>query len=412
MSEGEDELGFPLPPPAKLGAGRAVVIALLVVAAIAGAFAIGFLPKRKAAAELEAESRAGATATRKVEVVAPKSTSSTRALNLMGNVQPLQVITLYPRASGYVRDFSVDLGSEVSEGDTLAEIDTPDLDQELAASRAQLVQAQATYGRAKAASDFAKIELERAEKMAEGGVASQQDLTKQRSATAVANADVGVASASVETQRANVDRLEKLKSFAKVTAPFSGTITSRSVEKGALVTAGIGSPLFTLAATKTVRVLVQVPQDVASSVKTNEKAGVSIRALPGRVFDGVIARTAGALDPVTRTMTVDVRVPNEKGELLPGMYALVALSLPVPHEVYEIPSTALFNDARGLRVATVRDDDTIELVEVTIERDLGATLEIASGLPKGARVVRLAAIDLVDGVTVEPVTPPPPEPKK
>lgn len=406
----DDELGFDLPQPAKLGPARAVALALVFLVLVAGAFVVGFLPKRQAAAELDSESKRVASA-RKVEVVTPKELKSDRALNLSGNVQPIQQTILYPRASGYVRDWKVDLGAKVSEGDVLAEIDTPDLDQEILQARAQQLQAQAGYTRAKASSDFSKIELERSEKLASGGVGSQQDVDSKRARVALDAADMGVAGANIEAMRANVERLEKLKSFAKVLAPFSGTITARTVERGALVTAGNASPLFTLSALDTVRVLVQVPQDVAAGVKTEQKASVSIRSLPGRTFDGVIAHAAGALDPATRMMTVEVRVPNEKGELLPGMYALVALNLPIPHRIVEIPSTALFNDANGLRVATVAADDTIVVVPVTLERDLGATLEIASGLPEGARVVRLAAIDLVDGRLVEPVTPPPPEKK-
>lgn len=409
--EDDHELGFQLPPPARLGPARAIAIALLVLVVVAGAFVLGFLPKRRAAAELESN-KAGDVGPRKVEVVKPKVSSSDRALALMGNVQPMQQTILYPRASGYVREWKVDLGGEVKEGDVLVDIDTPDLDQEISQAEAQLDQAQATYNRAKAASDFSQGEVARMEKLTANGLASTQDLDKQRAQAAVDLADVGVASASIQSQRANVERLTTLKGFAKVTAPFAGTVTARNVEKGQLVTAGNASPLYTIASNRAVRVLVQVPQDVAPAVRTGAKASVAIRALPGKAFDGSVAHTSGVLDPLTRTMTVEVRAPNEGGELIAGMYATVSLTLPTPHQVLEIPSTALFNDARGLRVAVVKDDGTIELVNVTIERDLGATIEIASGLPAGSRVVRLAAIELVDGLPVTPVDPPPPEPAK
>lgn len=411
-SDADDrELGFQLPPPARLGPARAAVIALLVLGVVAGAFVLGFLPKRRAAAELETNRQQ--VGPRKVEVVTPKVSSSDRALALMGNVLPMQQTVLYPRASGYVREWKVDLGGEVKEGDVLVDIDTPDLDQEIAQAEAQLDQAQATFNRAKASSEFSKSEVARMEKLAASGLASTQDLDKQRAQAAVDLADVGVASATIQSQRANVERLTTLKGFAKVTAPFDGTITARSVEKGQLVTAGNVNPLYTIASNRSVRVLVQVPQDVAPGVRTGTKASVAIRALPGRKFDGSVAHTSGVLDPMTRTMNVEVRVPNDGGELLAGMYATVSLTLPTPHQVLEIPATALYNDARGLRVAVVKDDATIELVQVTLERDLGATIEIANGLPAGSRVVRLAAIDLVDGLPVTPVDPPPPEaPKK
>lgn len=415
MSDDQDhedrDLGFQLPPPARLGPARAIAIALLVLTVVAGAFVLGFLPKQRAAAELETNHQE--VGPRKVEVVKPKVSSSDRALALMGNVQPMQQTVLYPRASGYVREWKVDLGAEVKEGDVLVDIDTPDLDQEIVQAEAQLDQAQATYNRAKASSDFSQQEVARMEKLAASGLASTQDLDKQRAQAAVDLADIGVAGATIQAQRANVERLTTLKGFAKVTAPFAGTITARNVEKGQLVTAGSNaSPLYTIASNRSVRVLVQVPQDVAPGVRTGAKASVAIRALPGKAFEGSVAHTSGVLDPMTRTMTVEVRAPNEGGELLAGMYATVSLTLPIPHQVLEIPSTALFNDARGLRVAVVKDDGTIELVTVTIERDLGATIEIASGLPAGARVVRLAAIELVDGLPVTPVDPPPPEPPK
>jgi RND family efflux transporter MFP subunit len=184
-------------------------------------------------------------------------------------------------------------------------------------------------------------------------------------------------------------------------APFAGTVTARSVERGALVSAGNGTPLFKVAALDPVRVFIQAPQDVAPSIRAGAAAKVTVREFPGRIFEGKVARAAGALDPTTRTMTTEVRVPNPKGELLPGVYAQVALALPVPHKTYEIPATALMNDAAGLRVAIVDVTGAIRLVPVTIERDTGATFLIASGLDGTERVVKLAGPELTDGRKVD-----------
>jgi RND family efflux transporter MFP subunit len=192
-----------------------------------------------------------------------------------------------------------------------------------------------------------------------------------------------------------------VKSFGRVTAPFAGLITQRSIDRGSLVTAGNASPLFKLIIADPVRVFVQVPQDVAPSVRAGIAAKIRVREYPGREFAGKIERAAFALDPQTRTMTAEVHVPNPKHELLVGMYAEAALSLPVPHRSYEIPVTALYNDARGLRVAVVSADGAIAFKRIVIERDTGATLQIASGLAAEDRVVRLASAQLQEGSHVQ-----------
>jgi RND family efflux transporter MFP subunit len=196
-------------------------------------------------------------------------------------------------------------------------------------------------------------------------------------------------------------RLVNLKSFANVTSPFAGTITSRTVERGALVSAGNATPLFKVADTDPARVLIQVPQDVAAGIKNDLPAKVSVREFPGRPFDGIVAHSAGALDPVTRTMLVEVRVPNPKNELLAGMYSEVALTLPSSHRVFEIPATALMNDSKGLRVAIVDADNKLHLQQIAIERDAGATVQVSSGLTGGERIVKIASAELVEGRPVE-----------
>ncbi len=322
---------------------------------------------------------------------------------LPGSVQPLQETTLYPRASGYVRKWKVDIGDRVKSGQILAEIDTPELDQQIKQARAQIEQLRASLVQARANSEYSRQTLVRFEKLTPEGLATEQDLDKQRAQAAVDAASVTVAIANVDAQQANIERLMQLKSFARVTAPFDGIITTRSIDIGSLVTDGNNSPLFKVTATDPVRVFVQVPQDAATTLRRELTATVTVREFPGRGFQGKVARMTGALDPATRTMNTEVRVPNPNGELLTGMYAQVAFSLPSPHAVLEIPATALLDDAKGLRVAVVTNDDTLHLVPVVIERDTGAALQISSGLDGTERIVRLMSAELNEGrkVTVE-----------
>jgi membrane fusion protein, multidrug efflux system len=395
-----DDLGFALPPPATFTPARAAILLGLAAAVGAAAFVGGWLPKKQARAALEEETRVQNDVPR-VQLVVPKLGTSDRSLTLPGSVQPVEETVLYPRASGYVRSWSHDIGDRVKEGDVLAEIDTPELDQELVQAKAQLAQAEAGLLQAQANDAFSKQNLDRYKRLTPAGVASEQDLEQKAAQAKVDEANVAVGRANVEAQRANIQRLVRLKSFARVTAPFAGTVTLRSVDRGALVTAGNATPLFRVANTDPVRVFVQLPQDVASGVKVDVPAQVSIREFPGRAFEGKVTRSAGALDMGTRTMTTEVRVPNPKSELMPGMYATVALSLAVPHRVFSVPGTALLDDAKGLRLATVTAENKIHLVPVTVERDTGAAIEIASGIDETTRVVKLASAELVEGRVVE-----------
>jgi RND family efflux transporter MFP subunit len=396
----EDDLGFVLPEAARPGAARMTLLIALVALVIAGAFFFAYLPRREQGAALARSTKLAVDAAPSVDVVAPKSVPSVRPITLPASLQPLAETVLYPRANGYVERFNVDIGDQVKEGQLLALIDTPELDQQLDQARAQLLAAEASLGQAQARSDYAKTSLERYQRLRPAGVASQQELDEKQSDEKVSVANVGAAVASVEVGKADVRRLMQLKSFARVTAPFAGIITSRTVEVGALLSAGNSTPLFRLSATDPMRVFVQVPQDLSVAVKKGAAASVTLRAYPGRSFDGVVARTAGALEPSTRTMLTEVRLPNPKNELLPGMYAEASIALSGAHTMYELPATALFNDSKGLRVAVVDADDTVRFRKVVLERDAGTILEISSGVNGDERVIKLASAALVEGSKV------------
>jgi membrane fusion protein (multidrug efflux system) len=401
LAHGADSLGFALPAPTVLSKARILAFAAIGATVLGAAFVIGYLPKRHAKLELAQSTEEFGVAPLRVEVVSPKVVTSDHPIIVPGSVQPLEETVLFPQTNGYVKNWFVDIGDKVKEGQVLAEIATPELDQELDQARASLAQAEAGVLQANANREFSKVNLERLKQLVPAGVASQQDLEKGQAQSVVDEASVAVAKATVAVQEANVRRLTQSKSFAHVVAPFAGTITSRTIERGALVTTGNGTPLFKVSANDPARVFIQVPQDVAPGVRVGVPAKVTIREYGGRVFDGQVSRSAGALDAATRTMNTEIRVPNPNSELFAGMYAEVALTLPSVHRVFELPATALINDAKGLRVATVDAENKIRLLPIIVERDTGATVQISSGLTGNESVVKIAGVQLVDGRSAE-----------
>ncbi len=405
-SPGEDAhgrgLGFELPSASTLSIPRAFAFCALFVNVCGIAFLLAWLPKRHAQQALVTATKTFETTAPRVQIVMPKVKSSERALSLPCSIQPLEETIVYPRSSGYVNRWRVDIGDKVDAGTVLVDIDEPEIEQQLGQAKAQLAQSQAGIILAQANRDFSKTTLSRYTNLTREGVASQQDLDQKQSQLLVDEANVKAANAAVDAQQANVRRFAQMMSWGLITAPFAGTVNARMIERGALVSTT--TPLFKISATDPMRVLVQVPQDVAPSVRNDVPAHVTVREYPGRTFDGKVARSAGSLDPLTRTMNTEIRVPNPHGELLGGMYAVVALTLPSPHRVFELPATAVMADAKGLRVAVVEPDGHLKLVPVVVERDTGSTLEIANGVTESDRVVRLGTTDLVDGrnVTIVP----------
>jgi len=402
-------LGFELAKPARVSAGRLLVFALVGAVVLGAAFAAAYLPKREARQELEQLAGDRANALPRFTVVKPKLLSADRTLTLPGSVQPLEEAVIYPRASGYIHSWLVDIGAHVKADELLAEIDTPELDQELAQGRASLAQAQANVLQAQANKGLAVTQLDRTSKLVEAGLSPQQDLDSTRSQSDVRDADLKVAQANVNAQQANIRRLNDLKAFSRVTAPFAGTITERNVDRGSLVAAGsTATPLFRLASTNIVRVFVNVPQDAAPSIVIDAPTELRVREFPNDKFAGKVARTSGALDQATRTLSTEVRVPNDDGRLLSGMYAEVRVKLTSERRVYELPSTALLNDANGLRVGVVGKDEKVELRRVTLDRDLGATVQVASGLDGSERVIQVVSAELADGQKIEALAAPAP----
>ena len=395
----EEHLGFELPPPRK---SSRIGVLLVVGIAAGGAFTFGYLKHKSAHGEV-ATAHGESTAV-KVEVVKAKALTSDHALTLPGVVKALEETKIYPRSAGYVKRWLVDIGDKVTAGQLLAEIETPDVESQLSQARAQLLQARAAVKQTIAQRTYSKANAARTTSLADQKLVSQSAVEQTQAQAGTDEANVNAAEANVAAQEANVRRLTELQNFSKLTAPFAGTVTQRSIERGALVGAGTTAaqtPLFTLVALDPIRVFVDVPQTVAPSVKTGNDAAISVREYPGRAFAGKITRSAGSLDPELHTMSTEIQVPNPDGALLPGMFVAAALTLPVPHRVLEIPATALYNDSSGLRVATVDVHDHIKYVPITIERDNGATVWIATGLTGDERIVKISVPSLLDGDAVD-----------
>lgn len=402
--EAPEDLGFSLPPPAR---SSRLVVGLAVAALAGGAFAIGYVRHIQARGHVPTFGEGRPV---RVEVVRPARLAGDRALDLPGTVRPLEETRIHPRTSGYVRRWLVDIGDKVTAGQLLAEIDTPEIDAQLAQARAQLAQARAAVAQATAQRDLSKANAARYTTLSDQQLVSKAQVEQAAAQAQTDEANVAAAQSNVVGQEANLRRLGELVAFAKVTAPFAGTVTTRSVDRGTLVTEGNSTPMFTVVATDPVRIFVDVPQSIAPSVRPGIAAVVTARELGDRKLAGAVARAAGALDPELHTMTTEIRVPNPDGALLPGMYVRVQLKLPVLAPAFEIPATALYSDAQGLRVAVVDEGSRLRLVPITIERDTGATLHVATGLTGDERVVKLALPGLPAGSPVEVVAPPTPPP--
>ncbi len=399
--EHDEELDFELPEAPPLSTRKVAVVAILLVLVLGAAFAVGWIPRHRAQTAANAAATEAAESSNNVIFARPKAGASTKALGLPATIEPLEQTTIYPRADGYVRAWTVDMGDHVKEGQELAQIETPELDQQLLQAQAQLAQGDAAVADANTTRDLAKIEADRYAALAAQSLASQQDLERKKSDFASAEAKVKVAEAQRNAYAANVRRLQQLAAYARVTAPFDGVIVERRVERGALLTAGTGTPLYKVARMDPVRVMVSAPQTVATAIKVGQKVAITVREYAGRTFAGEVAHVAGALDEGSRTLKVEIRVPNADGALLAGMYVRAELSIATPHTVFTVPANAIVNGDGGTRVATILPDGTIKFVKVVVEDDDGTAVSIASGLQGDERVVLNTSAGLKDGMMVD-----------
>jgi RND family efflux transporter MFP subunit len=324
-----------------------------------------------------------------------------REVELPGSTQAFDSAILYARATGYISKRNVDIGSHAHAGDVLAVISAPDLDQQFAQARAQLMQLQANVLQAQAELKVSYDKAWRSAQTAKDGWTPQQQADVDHDTVSADVAALAVARANVMAQQAQVDRLQELTGFEKVVAPFDGVITSRQVDVGSLVTANenSGTPLFSIAHTKVLRVLIYVPQDDFFGMKDGQNADITVPEMPGRLFHGRLARNASALQPETRTVLAEVDVDNSDGALAPGLYVGVTLKEPRPYPIVTVPSPAVVFDASGLHVA-VDDDGVVRLRQITVAADNGATVEVRSGLQSGDQLILDPPIGATEGMRV------------
>jgi RND family efflux transporter MFP subunit len=338
-----------------------------------------------------------------VTLVQPRPAPATSTTLLPGNVEALEETTVYPHTSGYLKRWLVDIGDEVKDGQLLAEIDTPDVDKELAQAKANLQQFKANQIRSEATAKLNEAIKKRYDELDLQNAASKLEVDQHRADAETAESNVAAAKASVAAAEADVQRLTTLEDFSKVFAPFAGTITARYIEVGQLVTSGngTGQTLFHIAKTNPVRVFVHVPQMYAPGIKVDQEAELLVRELPNRKFVGRVTRTARAIDPATRTLLTEIQAPNDDHALLTGSYIQVRLNVARASPPLLIPASALIFNADGTRVALVDATGKAHFQPVEVEGDFGAEIGVSSGLSPQDRVIVAPGSRLVEGGAVE-----------
>ena len=385
----------------KVGVGSVLLLVIIVLIVLAGLAVFGVLRRIHAATALN--NYTSATSAPPVSTQLPVLQQSANEVVIPGNIQAFTLAPIYARTTGYVKAWYHDIGSHVSKGDLLATIETPELDQQLAQANADLATAQSNAA-------IAKTTSERYKDLIAQNAVSQQD-------TDTALATLQSRTAEVNSAVANVSRLEQLQSFEKVTAPFDGVITARNIDVGQLITstgstvsAGAGvvsgnKEIFDISAVRTLRVYVNIPQVYSPDAKNGVTATLTLPQYPGRKFEGKLVRSSDAVDPATRTLLAEVDVDNKGGELLPGSYTEVHLHTKSSAPALIVPVSALILDSTGQYVGVVDSNSVAHLIRVSSGRDLGATVEILSGLQANQRVITNPPDSITDGEKVRVGTP-------
>jgi len=351
----------------KVSGGRLAIVAGVLLVVLAAAGALTLAARRTEFHALERDTDAQAITT--VAVIHPTPGAADDDLVLPSTLQAYVESPIYARTNGYLKKWYVDIGGRVATGALLADIDTPEVDQELA-------QAQATRDQIAATRDLAKSTADRYVGLRSTDAVSQQEVDEKKSEYTQAVANFAAASA-------NVQRLEQLEAFKHIYAPFAGIVTKRNVDTGTLVNAGNGGArqeLFNVAQTDPMRVYVQVPEAAASGIHAGVAASLELTQFPAERFTGQVVRTSGSIDPQTRTLQTEVDVPNHQGRLLPGGYAQVHLKAGGATTRLQVPVNALLFRSEGLRAAVVDDQHHVHLRALTIGRDFGTSLEVLQGL--------------------------------
>jgi RND family efflux transporter MFP subunit len=371
--------------PRKSSPARTAMIVLIAAVVVGLLVMSGIVPRLRSRKALAAETNELAAPT--VMVTQPKLGAPSQEIVLPGNIQAFVDAPIYARTNGYLKHWYFDIGSHIRQGQLLAEIESPEVDQ-------QLSQAQADLGTATANLHLSQITADRFADLIKQDAVSQQD-------TDNATSDLASKNTAVKSAQANVDRLKQLVSFEKVYAPFDGIVTARNTDIGQLIDSGAAGgqarSLFQVAAINRLRVFVSVPQIYSQAATPGLKADLTFAEFPGRRFQGTLVRTSRSIDPTARTLNIEVDVDNAKGELLPGAYTEVHLKLKESAPTVTVPVSALLFRQEGLRVAVAATDDTAKLVPVTLGRDFGDFAEITTGLTEQERVITNPPDSIVDG---------------
>jgi RND family efflux transporter MFP subunit len=390
------------------------VFLMLVALAVAGYY-FGYLPRQRREMVLAAESQNQSQSLPEVSVAPVVRSSTTSSLVLPGNIQAVTEAPVLARATGYIKKRFADMGDRVTAGQVLAEIEAPELDQQIQQAQASVEQAQAAVQQAQASleqgrsnENLARVTKDRFQKLADKGVISRQDndtynsqWQAQTSNVQALEKAVSAAKSNTAAAEANVARLNDLKSFCEVRAPFAGVITLRNIDDGVLVNEG-NTLLYRIAQTGRMRTYLSLPQVDADSVRVGQKATLTIPDLPGHKFAGTVTRTANALDSTTRTLLTEVQVSNDANLLMPGMYAQVDLFVPRKDPPLSIPGDTLIVRANGPQVAVVAQDGTVHFQKVQLGRDFGDKLEVLSGLNEGDQLVVNPSDAIREGIKVKP----------
>ncbi len=347
------------------GISAAIVAVVIIV--------VGITTRKVADAKLQEWTEAQAVPV--VAVAPPDTHGKTSTFSLPGRLEAYTQAQMYARVSGYVKSWEADIGTPVKAGQLLAEIDAPDLDQ-------QIMQAEATLASAQANSVLADMTLTRGQSLIKTYAISQQDLDQRA-------ADASNKQGLVRAAKANLDRLRVLEQYKRIVAPFDGLVTARTTDVGALINAGAGGgpPMFVVSETSKLRVYVNVPQNYVPNIPVGTRAQISVPEYQGRTFPATVEASAQAVDVASGTTRMQLVVDNSRGELMTGDFTNVSFDLPHPEIAINVPASALIFNQRGLQVATVDSDGRIVLKQVAISRDLGNEVELASGISADDRVV-------------------------
>ena len=416
------ELGAPVPPARRVRTRSMIVVGLAIATLFLLLLVAGIVPRIRSQRELATAAQKTQSTPAQVYVIRPQPAAEA-GLSLAATTQAIQDSIIYARTSGYLRKRYVDIGDRVTTGQLLAEVDSPEIEQQLRQAKADLQQSEKNRDLQMANLDLARATMARYEAADAEGAVAKQALDQSVATYRTAQAAVAAAEANVESNRANVQRYQEMTAFQRILAPFDGTVIQRNVDAGALITAGspvnntavapssvtgAASGLFEIAQIDTLRVFVNVPQVYAPSVKVGLPVEVAVRGQLMEPVTGTVTRTAGALDPGTRTLLTQVDIPNASHRLLAGMFVYVTFKISSSGTRWRVPSTAIIFNAQGTRVAIVGTGNKLHFQDVILGRDFGTSIDVQGGLQGHEAVVKQPTVALQEGQIVTPIESPSP----